>query len=340
MPLINILGLHMTITLKTHKMLWGRSGNRCAFPECRKILVEDETETDNESIIGDEAHIVAKEENGPRGKSTLTQEQRDKFDNLILLCKNHHKVVDDQPVKYSVEMLTQMKRAHIEWFNGNSEQDKDKLKDDEIYAMYIDDWIGLAAVNSWEAWSSWVLGAGQPSMSIETYENLKKLNDYILSRVWPKRYANLEAAFVNFRLVLNDFLRVFSEYMQKEGPDENLSYTTEKFYKQLHEWDPQKYEIIYDKYDYHVDLVQDLMCELTRAGNYLSDQIRKSISSSYRIKEGLLLVTSGPHMDMSFRTYRLEYKPDDLLRYPGLKKFMEIRKDRDFHFGEGVSEDY
>lgn len=54
----------MTITLKTHKMLWGRSGNRCAFPECRKILVEDETETDNESIIGDEAHIVAKEENG------------------------------------------------------------------------------------------------------------------------------------------------------------------------------------------------------------------------------------------------------------------------------------
>ena len=31
----------MSISLKTHKMLWGRAANKCAFPECRKDLVVD-----------------------------------------------------------------------------------------------------------------------------------------------------------------------------------------------------------------------------------------------------------------------------------------------------------
>jgi len=48
----------MTISLKTHKMLWGRFGNGCAFPECKNILIEGKTDTDNESLIGEVAHIV------------------------------------------------------------------------------------------------------------------------------------------------------------------------------------------------------------------------------------------------------------------------------------------
>ena len=75
----------MSISLKTHKMLWGRSGMMCAFPDCKKELVSDESETDDPSLIGEEAHIVGKTENSPRGKSDLPSEQRDKFDNLILL---------------------------------------------------------------------------------------------------------------------------------------------------------------------------------------------------------------------------------------------------------------
>jgi hypothetical protein len=40
----------------------------------------------------------------------MTNEQRDGFDNLILMCPNHHQLVDDlEPEKYSVEFLTDMK---------------------------------------------------------------------------------------------------------------------------------------------------------------------------------------------------------------------------------------
>ena len=95
----------MSINLKTHKLLWGKSGNKCAFEDCRNDLIADETETDDESIIGDEAHIVARKENGPRGISKLSPEDRDKYDNLILLCRIHHKIIDDQHKFYTVEKL-------------------------------------------------------------------------------------------------------------------------------------------------------------------------------------------------------------------------------------------
>lgn len=84
-------------------MLWGRSGNRCAI--CQKELVIDATETDDDSIIGDECHIVARSTDGPRGASPL--KERNKYNNLILLCKIHHKQIDDQENEFPVERLHQ-----------------------------------------------------------------------------------------------------------------------------------------------------------------------------------------------------------------------------------------
>ena len=146
----------MGISVKTKKMLWGRSANRCSHPECRRQLVDGETETDDPSIVGDEAHIVAREQDGPRGNSDLTADERDRYDNLMLLCKIHHKIIDDQPDTYTVELLREIKARHIEWVDGNLDVDLVKRRDEEIYASYVDRWIELAKVNEWSAWSSWV----------------------------------------------------------------------------------------------------------------------------------------------------------------------------------------
>jgi hypothetical protein len=124
----------MAISLKTHKMIWGRSGNMCAFPDCKKTLVVDETSTDDPSVIGEEAHIIAQKEDGPRGVSPLTMEQRDKYENLILLCSIHHKVVDDQEKEYTVDRLKDFKTKHETWIKENLKVDNKKIKDDEVYA--------------------------------------------------------------------------------------------------------------------------------------------------------------------------------------------------------------
>lgn len=331
----------MSITLKTRKMLWGRSGNRCAIPTCRKPLVEDESETDNPSIVGDESHIVAKEENGPRGKSELAPEERDKYDNLILLCKEHHKIVDDQPNKYTVALLKKIKVDHTEWVSSNLDIDAKKLKEDEIYASYIDKWLELADLNGWEGWSSFVLSGGQPEIRVSKMEDLNTLNRYLVSRVWPKRYNRLEIAFHNFSRVLNDFRLVFKKYAIKENDTVDPFYSTEKFYKRKFH-DQKTYHELLRKYEYHVDLVQDLMLELTRAVNKICDEIRNTISPSFRLNEGAILVTSGPHMDFNFKTCKPEYfgSNEDDIYYPSLRKFMDKRIERDYHYGSDLSNDY
>jgi hypothetical protein len=88
---------------------------------CRRELVMDATETDDESLVGEAAHIVAESAAGPRGASPLTPEQRDKYANLILLCNVDHKVVDDQFNEYTVERLSTLKQQHEAWVGASSD---------------------------------------------------------------------------------------------------------------------------------------------------------------------------------------------------------------------------
>jgi hypothetical protein len=103
----------MPITEKTRKILWARSGNRCAI--CRQRLVINETEKDVESVVGDECHIVSRAALGPRHDPAFPPEKLDDVCNLILLCNNHHKMVDDQFETYSAELLGQIKANHESW---------------------------------------------------------------------------------------------------------------------------------------------------------------------------------------------------------------------------------
>lgn len=103
----------MAISDKTRKVLWGRSGNRCAI--CRKELVLEAISLDDRSVVGEECHIVSGQENGPRFDEKYPKDRTDAYDNLILLCRNHHKMVDDQYETYTVDLLCQIKTNHEKW---------------------------------------------------------------------------------------------------------------------------------------------------------------------------------------------------------------------------------
>ena len=56
------------------------------------------TSTDDESIVrGRVPRIVSERHNGPRFDPNFPVDQIDGYDNLLLLCKTHHKMIDDQP---------------------------------------------------------------------------------------------------------------------------------------------------------------------------------------------------------------------------------------------------
>ena len=100
----------MSIPIQEQKILALISGGVCAFPGCGESLVN--TDAGEPSVIGQMAHIVAQQRQGPRGRSLMSDTDRDKTSNLILLCGKHHKVIDDHPHVYSVQILRQMKADH------------------------------------------------------------------------------------------------------------------------------------------------------------------------------------------------------------------------------------
>ncbi|GIV76289.1 MAG: hypothetical protein KatS3mg050_0683 [Litorilinea sp.] len=102
----------MAPSTKDLRILYQKSGNRCAFPKCTKSLTYDETPSGSPTALSEVAHIVAQSPDGPRGSYPMPLEERDGYHNLILLCEEHHHVVDHNWPSYPVEMLRRWKAAH------------------------------------------------------------------------------------------------------------------------------------------------------------------------------------------------------------------------------------
>jgi hypothetical protein len=86
------------------------SGNECAFPDCSKKLIAE----DGKSIISKICHIAAASPEGPRFDNSMTDDERREFDNLILLCDEHHVIIDNKENEtlYPTYLLKKWKSEH------------------------------------------------------------------------------------------------------------------------------------------------------------------------------------------------------------------------------------
>lgn len=89
--------------------LCARSGGRCQFQGCNKLLFRDGVtlkDFNNTNV----AHIVASRPTGPRGDVNRSYLLSDKLENLMLMCPEHHHLIDHEAVdQYPEEVLLAMK---------------------------------------------------------------------------------------------------------------------------------------------------------------------------------------------------------------------------------------
>ena len=112
----------MTIAEKTRKQLWAKSGNRCAI--CKEELFQKPDVENGKLNVGEECHIISKKKNGPRHIHGLRD--YDTSDNLLLLCRNHHKEIDTLTESYPEELLRFMKTNHESWVSDSLRSEKEK----------------------------------------------------------------------------------------------------------------------------------------------------------------------------------------------------------------------
>jgi len=170
----------MAISTKTRKILWARSGNRCAI--CRRELVIEGTTDDPAAIVGDECHIISKQPTGPRSRlGTEADTDLDSYDNLILLCKTHHRLVDEQTNKFSIDRLREIKTAHERWVRetlGTRESKRGDRRDTPT----LNGITLLPRVNSGRQLVSIVRGAHLyrfDSDEVESQEEMELVSDFI-----------------------------------------------------------------------------------------------------------------------------------------------------------------
>lgn len=133
-------------TEKTIKRLFALSGNICAYPGCLLPIVESAG-----TITGEICHIRARSQGGPRFDANQTNDERHGYDNLILLCRHHHKIIDAQPDIYTADALQEMKGVH-EGVVGRQEQAADgffaKILLNDFHRISVVGNSGNVAINS------------------------------------------------------------------------------------------------------------------------------------------------------------------------------------------------
>lgn len=91
--------------------LYVRAGGRCEFDGCNRYLLEHHL-TKAEGNFAQMAHIWAFSEGGPRGRRAGSGKKVHALSNLMLLCPQCHKLVDDDPGQWSAAVLRKHKKAH------------------------------------------------------------------------------------------------------------------------------------------------------------------------------------------------------------------------------------
>lgn len=95
----------------TELLLVARAAGRCEFRGCNEFLYVHPL-TGEAGNFGENAHIVAFRRGGPRGDASGRPANIDDPDNLMLLCRRDHKLIDDNEARYTVDELRAHKREH------------------------------------------------------------------------------------------------------------------------------------------------------------------------------------------------------------------------------------
>ena len=122
---------------QTITRLWAKAAGRCEYDGCNKLLYKDDL-TSEDINGGFVAHIIAASPDGPRGDETLSTQLVDDIGNVMLMCHEHHRLIDhEQVAEHTVDILRAMKKKHEDRVREVTEIDAAKISVPVVYGTNI-----------------------------------------------------------------------------------------------------------------------------------------------------------------------------------------------------------
>jgi hypothetical protein len=80
---------------------------------CKEVLIEDDGSA--RSLVGEVAHIAGDRPGAARYDQSMSVEERNAPDNLMLLCRKHHKIIDDNESAYPTAAVMTLRVDYLSW---------------------------------------------------------------------------------------------------------------------------------------------------------------------------------------------------------------------------------
>ena len=177
------------------------------MPDCQLDLIAQSTREKNSrnALIGENCHIVAKQTKGPRGKSVLSKADRDRYSNLILLCKNHHAAIDHNTADWPIELLHKIKSDHELWVQTQLRISQPS-KSDEWYIALVESATKDLKLKSWLGICDLAING---SLLNDFVEDSGHFCTTVFRSVWPGEKSELEKAIKNLSDRIDQYLKYF-----------------------------------------------------------------------------------------------------------------------------------
>jgi hypothetical protein len=273
----------MSISTKHLKLLWGRSGNLCSL--CRRELSADSETTRDAHLVGEQAHIVGKKTDGkksPRANSILTEDERDEYHNLILLCASDHTLIDKDVNSYPIERLHKIKADHELWVREQLSESIDLAREAAsiVYSALIDSAVRELMLSNWWTWVD-MAGAYYPRWYEHLPDQVFALEKRLTAAVWPAKLPHLEASLKHLSHTASSATRHYA----KNCDDSGRGYLQP--IRRYTQTNPNpSYQQERDEYDAWENAVRENFALWCKAANWFADEVRKSVNPTFFAEAG------------------------------------------------------
>lgn len=274
-----------TINTKDQKILWSRAAGKCSKPNCRRKLTFDKTEESGSITFGQMCHIVGEKDSkeSPRKISKLPLENRNEYSNLILLCTNHHEMIDRDVESWPVELLYKMRADHELWVD-ESLAAKIQTPETVVYSNIIDNLNSYLKLDHY----NWFMNNAIKNMLHKDFiDALDYIEERQLAIDWPNTNQELEVAIKNLMKSYSNYGNHYLKYAMIAEPNFEF-YREDTTYKKTY---PNPH---YDKYSERNKLwIKKNFFLISIYVYYLNEfvkKVRKHFNPLFHLKRGKFLV--------------------------------------------------
>lgn len=122
----------------TIDILAKRAAYKCSNPDCRVNTVGPNSDPEKSTKIGEAAHIFGARIGSKRYNPDMTDSARAEITNSIWLCRNCHKLIDTDEIKYSSSVLFAWREKHEEYIASTLGNSTDQIIYEEKISILAD----------------------------------------------------------------------------------------------------------------------------------------------------------------------------------------------------------